>query len=79
MKHTFLLLSILICSVSLFAAAACCHDNIIMRENNENMKAAVYKMQQEQQQHAAEIRQIKTDTEIILRLAAGGDYMEVQK
>ena len=78
MKHVQFIIILFLACGAICAITVCFHDNKIMRTNNENMKAAVYKMQQEQQQHAAEIRQIKTDTEIILRLAAGGDYMEAE-
>lgn len=74
-----ILTSILILSISLFAAIACCHDNIIMRQNNDSMRRALVEMQHQQAQQAAEIRQIKTDAETALRVAIMGDYMEVKE
>ena len=78
MKHAALILSIFILSISIFTAASCCHDNIIMRRNNENMRQALAEMKQQQAQQAAEIRQIKTDTETALRVVITGEYMEAE-
>lgn len=76
MKRITLLISILILSISIFAAAACCHDNNIMKKNNDSMRRALVEMQHQQAAQAAEIRQIKTDAETALRVVVMGDYME---
>ena len=49
-----------------------------MRRNNENMRQALAEMKQQQAQQAAEIRQIKTDTETALRVVITGEYMEAE-
>ena len=74
------------CIVAMFAALAlfvsfivgscCIHDLGVMRRKLENMGASLAEMQRAQEQQAAENRQVKTDAEIILRLAAGGEFIE---
>lgn len=78
MKVAAVMFSILILSIALLAAATCCHDNNIMRENNDSMRQALAEMQHQQAAQAAEIRQIKTDTEMALRVVITGEYMEAE-
>ena len=66
-------LAILLCSLtvlflSMIAMIACCHDNRIMQKNNDRMRQTIVEMIEQQEHQASEIRQVKTDTEIILRL-----------
>lgn len=42
-------------------------------------RACIVAMFAAQEQQAAENRQVKTDAEIILRLAAGGEFVEEEK
>lgn len=78
MRRLFALFGLLAFSAAFFAAVSCCHDNIIMRENNEKMRAELAEMKRDQERQRAEIRQIKTDAEIILRIAATGEFLEVE-
>ena len=77
------------CIVAMFAALAlfvsfivgscCIHDLGVMKRKLESMGASLAEMQRAQEQQAAENRQVKTDAEIILRLAAGGEFVEGEK
>lgn len=74
-------LAILLCSLtvlflSMIAMIACCHDNKIMQKNNDRMSQTIVEMIEQQEHQASEIRQVKTDTEIILRLAVENVYLE---
>ena len=65
--------------VSLIVVSCCIHDLDVMRRKLESMGASLAEMQAAQEQQAAENRQVKTDAEIILRLAAGGEFIEGEK
>lgn len=65
--------------VAIICGACCIHDLGVMRRKLENMGASLAEMQRAQEQQAAENRQVKTDAEIILRLAAGGEFIEGEK
>lgn len=71
---TILTISILILSFAVLNWAACYHDNRITRERCDRMSASLCEMRQELEAQDAEVRQIKTDGEIILRIVAGGDF-----
>lgn len=43
------------------------------------MSASILEMRQELEAQNAQVRQVKTDGEIILRLVAGGDFSEGEK
>lgn len=64
--------------INALLAVNCWLDSKAMRRENENMRRTITAMYQQQTKSAAAIRQIKTDNEIILRLAAGGDFVEVE-
>jgi len=74
-------LAILLCSLtvlflSMIAMIACCHDNRIMQQNNDRMRQTIANMMEQQKEQASEIRQVKADTEIILRLTVDKVYLE---
>ena len=75
----YLILILFILFFCAMAAAACIHDNIIMRDKIASMRASILTMQQQQAKQNDSIRQIKTDADIILRIAAGGDFVEVEE
>ena len=74
-----LLLNALLLFIALLLAAGLLHDNAITRERVDSMAASLAEMQRSQEQQAADNRQVKTDAEIILRLAAGGEFIEGEK
>jgi len=71
-----LLLGIMVLFLSIVAMGLCCHDNRVMQKNNDRMQQAIAEMIKQQERQASEIRQVKTDTEIILRLAVENVYLE---
>ena len=81
-KHeagTILTISILILSFAVLNWAACYHVNRITRERCDRMSASILEMRQELEAQNAQVRQVKTDGEIILRLVAGGDFCEIEQ
>lgn len=74
-----LLLNALLLFIALLLAAGLLHDNAITRERVDSMGASIAEMQAAQERQAAENRQVMADADIVLRLAAGGEFVEVEK
>ena len=62
--------------ITIIAMCACCHDNKIMRDYNDSMRQSMAEMKRQQEAQDSEIRQVKTDTEIMLRLVIDKIYLE---
>ena len=71
-----LLLAVASLFITIIAMCACCHDNRIMRNYNDSMRQSMAEMRKQQEQQASEIRQVKTDTEIMLRLVIDNIYLD---
>ena len=71
-----LLLAVASLFITIIAMCACCHDNIVMRNYNDSMRQSIVEMKKQQEEQASEIRQVKTDTEIMLRLVVDNIYLE---
>lgn len=71
-----LLLAVASLFITIIAMCTCCHDNIVMRNYNDNMRQSIAEMKKQQEEQASEIRQVKTDTEIMLRLVVDNIYLE---
>jgi hypothetical protein len=74
-----LLLNALLLFIVLLLAAGLLHDNAITRERVDSMAASIAEMQAAQEKQAAANRQVKADADILLRLVAGGEFVEVEK
>ena len=77
--YLIMLLDVLLLFVVLFLAAGLLHDNAITRERVDSMGASIAEMQAAQEKQAAANRQVKADADILLRLVAGGEFVEVEK
>lgn len=73
------LLDVLLLFIALLLSAGLLHDNAITRERVNSMGASIAEMQAAQERQAAESRQVMADADIVLRLAAGGEFVEVEK
>lgn len=65
--------------ISLFWSAVCTKDNAAMRAENEKMKATLAEVINRQLQQEAAVRQVKTDAEIVYRIATSGEFLEERK
>jgi len=74
-----LLLNALLLFIVLLLAAGLLHDNAITRERVDSMAASIAEMQAAQEKQAAANRQVKADADTLLRLVAGGEFVEVEK
>ena len=70
----FILLFILLVMI-----AGCIHDNKVLRGYNEQMRQSVLELRQEAAQTEAEMRQVKTNSDIVMRLALDGMFLEEEE
>lgn len=72
----FIFLNLLLLSVAGFLVAGCYHDLMIMRQNNDSMRQSLAEMQLYQQEMQKDMRQVKTDSDLIFRMVVEGKYTE---
>lgn len=72
----FIFLNLLLLSVAGFLVAGCYHDLMIMRKNNDSMRQSLAEMQLYQQEMQKDMRQVKTDSDLIFRMVVEGKYTE---
>ena len=77
--YLIMLLDVLLLFVVLFLAAGLLHDNAITRERVDSMGASIAEMQAAQELQDSQIRQVYADSSIMLRLEAGGEFVEGEK
>ena len=76
MKQLRFIFSLFVFGLSLFVTGVCLTDNSAMRKENEKMKKALAEMIGRQLQAEAELRQVRTDAEIIYRITTTGEFEE---
>lgn len=75
-QRVFLLLNILLMAFCIMAALGCCHDNKVMQKNNDRMQESIAGVLERQEQAASDMRQAKTDCEIMLRIVNESIYTQ---
>ena len=71
-----LFLNLIILFFSIFTAAGCIHDLKVMEQYNEKMQQSIAAMLEKQEQQASQMRQVKTESEIMYRLAMDKLFVE---
>lgn len=72
----FIFVNLLLLSIVGFVVAGCYHDLMIMRQNNDSMRQSLAEMQLYQQEMQKDMRQVKTDSDLIFRMVVDGKYTE---
>lgn len=62
--------------IALVMIAGCIHDNKVLRGYNEQVRQSVLELRQEAERTEAEVRQVKTNSDIVMRLALDGMFLE---
>lgn len=65
--------------IALVMIAGCIHDNKVLRGYNEQVRQSVLELRQEAERTEAEVRQVKTNSDIVMRLALDGMFLEEEK
>ena len=61
---------------ALVMIAGCIHDNKVLRGYNEQVRQSVLELRKETDETQAEVRQVKTNSDIVLRIVAEGMFLE---
>lgn len=73
------MLNFILLFIALVMIAGCIHDNKVLRGYNEQVRQSVLELRQETAQTEAEVRQVKTNSDIMLRMVASGMFLEEEK
>ncbi len=62
--------------IALLMIAGCIHDNKVLRGYNEQVQKSVLEIRKETYETQAQVRQVKTNSDIVLRMVAEGMFLE---
>lgn len=65
--------------IALLMIAGCIHDNKVLRGYNEQVQKSVLEIRKETDETQAQVRQVKTNSDIVLRIVAEGMFLEEEK
>ena len=72
-------LNFILLFIALVMIAGCIHDNKVLRGYNEQMRQSVLELRKETDETQAEVRQVKTNSDIVLRMVAEGMFLEEEE
>lgn len=72
-------LNFILLFIALIMIAGCIHDNKVLRGYNEQMRQSVMELRQETNETKSEVRQVKTNSDIVLRMVAEGMFLEEEE
>ena len=75
-ERVLFVVNVVILAFCLIASLGCCHDNAVMRHYNAVMREEMANVRQTQERQASEMRQVKTESEIMLRIATESIYTQ---
>ena len=64
---------------ALVMIAGCIHDNKVLRGYNEQLRQCMLDLRQETNETKSEVRQVKTNSDIVLRMVAEGMFLEEEE
>ena len=64
---------------ALVMIAGCIHDNKVLRGYNEQLRQSMLDLRQETNETKSEVRQVKTNSDIVLRIVTEGMFLEEEK
>lgn len=70
------MLNFILLFIALIMIAGCIHDNKVLRGYNEQVRQSVLELRQETDETQAEVRQVKTNSDIVMRIVTDGMFLE---
>ena len=64
---------------ALVMIAGCIHDNKVLRGYNEQLRQSMMEIRKEADETQAQMRQAKTNTDIVMRIVAAGMFVEEEE
>ena len=65
--------------IALVMIAGCIHDNKVLRGYNEQLRQSMLELRQESERTEAQMRQVKTNSDIVLRMVTEGIFLEEEE
>ena len=65
--------------IALLMIAGCIHDNKVLRGYNEQVRQSVLELRKESDETQAQVRQVKTNSDIVLRMVADKIFLEEEE
>ena len=72
-------LNFILLFIALIMIAGCIHDNKVLRGYNEQLRQSMLDLRQETNETKSEVRQVKTNSDIVLRMVAEGMFLEEEE
>ena len=73
------MLNFILLFIALVMIAGCIHDNKVLRGYNEQLRQSMLELRQESERTEAQMRQVKTNSDIVLRMVAEGMFLEEEE
>lgn len=73
------MLNFILLLIALIMIAGCIHDNKVLRGYNEQVRQSVLELRKETEEAQTEMRQVKTNSDIVLRMVAEGKFLEEEE
>ena len=70
------MLNFILLFIALIMIAGCIHDNKVLRGYNEQLRQSMLELRQESERTEAQMRQVKTNSDIVLRMVTEGMFLE---
>lgn len=70
------MLNFILLFIALVMIAGCIHDNKVLRGYNEQLRQSMLELRQETNKTKSEVRQVKTNSDIVLRMVTEGMFLE---
>ena len=72
----FICINLLLLSAAGFVVAGLYHDINILRYYNDSLRQSIVEVQQNQEEIQKDMRQVKTDSDIVRRMVVSGEYIK---
>ena len=73
------MLNFILLFIALVMIAGCIHDNKVLRGYNEQLRQSMLELRQESERTEAQMRLVKTNSDIVLRMVTEGMFLEEEK
>ena len=70
------MLNFILLFIALVMIAGCIHDNKVLRDYNDQLRQSVLDLRQENERTEAQMRLVKTNSDIVLRMVTEGMFLE---
>ena len=73
------MLNFILLFIALIMIAGCIHDNKVLRGYNEQLRQSMLELRQESERTEAQMRQVKTNSDIVMRIVTDKVFLEEEK